>query len=103
MIKNFLNKTILEHFSYSPTEEQGNLINKLCDFLTIQDNESVFILKGYAGTGKTSIMSAFVKSLKEIKTGFTLLVPTGRAAKVLTSISGFPAFTIHKTIYRQKK
>ncbi len=65
-------------------------------------DESVFILKGYAGTGKTSIISAFVQSLDKMKVRFQLMAPTGRAAKVLSHSSGFPAYTIHKEIYRQK-
>lgn len=66
------------------------------------DSEKVFLLRGYAGTGKTSVVSALVRALNELKQKTILLAPTGRAAKVIAGYSGFPAFTIHKKIYRQK-
>ena len=64
--------------------------------------EKIFLLKGYAGTGKTSVISALVRALNGLKQKSVLLAPTGRAAKVISGYSGFPAFTIHKKIYRQK-
>ncbi|MEA3448870.1 MAG: AAA family ATPase [Bacteroidota bacterium] len=102
MIENFLSKQILTKFPYEPTRDQENLVQKLSGFLHTKSEHSVFLLKGYAGTGKTSLISAFVKSLKDLKINFRLMAPTGRAAKVLSHYSGFPAFTIHKQIYRQK-
>jgi len=66
------------------------------------DKEKLFLLKGYAGTGKTSVISALVRALNELKQKTILMAPTGRAAKVISGYSGFPAFTIHKKIYRQK-
>ena len=102
MIRDFIEKTILRHFPFEPTEQQSVLINELADFLTSVQREKVFLLKGYAGTGKTSVVGALVKAILELKQKTFLLAPTGRAAKVLSSYSGFPAFTIHKKIYRQK-
>jgi exodeoxyribonuclease V len=66
------------------------------------DKEKLFLLKGYAGTGKTSVISALVRALNELKQKTILMAPTGRAAKVISGYSGYPAFTIHKKIYRQK-
>lgn len=101
MLKNFLYQHITKYFSFSPTPEQVDLLHLLCHFTESNDNESLLIIKGYAGTGKTSVISAYVKALKSLKQRFVLLAPTGRAAKVLSHYSGFPAFTIHKQIYRQ--
>lgn len=101
MLKNFLHKRILEHFIYTPTADQSNLLHLLDDFFEEKDEKSIMLIKGYAGTGKTSIISAVVKTLKSFNSQFVLLAPTGRAAKVLTHYSGFPAYTIHKQIYRQ--
>ncbi|MGC9332108.1 MAG: ATP-dependent DNA helicase [Bacteroidales bacterium] len=102
MIKNFQSKQILNKFPYDPTHDQTILVEKLSNFLHTRTENPVFLLKGYAGTGKTSLISAFVKTLKDLKINFSLMAPTGRAAKVLSHYSGFPAFTIHKQIYRQK-
>jgi len=66
------------------------------------DKNKLFLLKGYAGTGKTSVVSALVRALNELKQKTVLMAPTGRAAKVIAGYSGYPAFTIHKKIYRQK-
>ncbi|MBB3187907.1 ATP-dependent DNA helicase [Microbacter margulisiae] len=102
MLDQFLQTKILNSFSFTPTEEQQVLIRRLAAFLTSRQRESVFLLKGYAGTGKTSVVSALVKTLIEMEQKIVLLAPTGRAAKVLTHYSGQPAQTIHKHIYRQK-
>ena len=72
------------------------------DFLHTFDTESCFILKGYAGTGKTTIISALVKSLPRLNKRSVLLAPTGRAAKVMSHYSGRNALTVHKKIYRKK-
>jgi exodeoxyribonuclease V len=88
------------HFPYSPTGGQSELINLLAGFIGSSPNErQVFVLKGYAGTGKTTIVSALVKTLPLLQIDSVLLAPTGRAAKVLASYSGMQAFTIHKKIY----
>ncbi len=90
---------ILGNFPYQPTENQRQLVLELANFLHITD-DSIFVLKGFAGTGKTTIVSALVNSLGAIGKKSLLLAPTGRAAKVLASYSGNPAYTIHKKIYR---
>ena len=102
MIKNHLVQQIKENFPYQPTLEQEKVIKSLSDFLFLPNNETVFLLKGYAGTGKTSLFSALVKTLDQLQQKCVLLAPTGRAAKVFASYAGHPAYTIHKKIYRQK-
>jgi exodeoxyribonuclease V len=102
MLNRFLIDKILSKLSFEPTVQQSALIELLSVFLTSQEREKVFLLKGYAGTGKTSVVSALVKSFDELQQKVILLAPTGRAAKVLSHYSGHPAFTIHKKIYRQK-
>ena len=74
----------------------------MADFLLHPKNDTLLLLKGYAGTGKTTLIGALVKTLSELKTGYVLMASTGRAAKVFSHYSGFPAYTIHKKIYRQK-
>jgi exodeoxyribonuclease-5 len=78
------------------------LLVKLAEFVIDKNNLSIFVVSGFAGTGKTSAISALVATLKELQIKYILLAPTGRAAKVLTNYSGEKAFTIHKKIYRQK-
>lgn len=90
---------ILKLFPYNATSGQRTLINKLADFLINGDKNSLFLLRGYAGTGKTTIVSSLVKILPVINKKSVLLAPTGRAAKVLSLYSGKKAFTIHKNIY----
>ncbi|MCD4790721.1 MAG: AAA family ATPase [Bacteroidales bacterium] len=92
-------KLILKNFPYKPTNNQEILINKLSEFLFIKKDNSIFVLKGYAGTGKTTVVSSIVKNLNYIGKKSVLLAPTGRAAKVLSTYSGKKAFTIHKKIY----
>lgn len=93
---------MLVFFVLQPTEDQEKLIRMLEDFLRSKERNPVFLLKGYAGTGKTSVLGAFVKTLSHFKQKSRLLAPTGRAAKVLSLKSGKEAFTIHKQIYRRK-
>ena len=102
MLQNFIASRIQAQLPFEPTEQQTQLIELLGAFLMSTDNEKVFLLRGYAGTGKTSVVSALVRALNELKQKTMLLAPTGRAAKVISGYSGFPAFTIHKKIYRQK-
>jgi exodeoxyribonuclease V len=88
------------HFPHSPTKGQAELVNMLAEFIGSSPHEKqVFVLKGYAGTGKTTIVSALVKTLPLLQIESVLLAPTGRAAKVLSSYSNTPAYTIHKKIY----
>jgi exodeoxyribonuclease-5 len=102
MLGDYLYNIITQALPFEPTNQQQELIKQLSAFMTDTSAEKVFILKGYAGTGKTSIVSALVKSLHKLEQKTVLLAPTGRAAKVLSGYSGFSAFTIHKKIYRQK-
>jgi len=102
MIKNHLVQQIKENFPYQPTLEQEKVLKSLSDFLFLPKNETAFLLKGYAGTGKTSLFSALVKTLDQLRQKCVLLAPTGRAAKVFASYAGHPAYTIHRKIYRQK-
>ena len=97
----FLYTSFLSHFQHQPTSCQENLLRKVADFVS-SDDADIFVVNGYAGTGKTTAISSVIASLKEFKTKCVLLAPTGRAAKVLSSYAGQPAFTIHKHIYRQK-
>lgn len=89
-------------FPFDPTEDQAGLFTKLDEFILARQAErQVFLLKGYAGTGKTTVVTSLVKILNQFGYKYVLLAPTGRAAKVMASYSGRPAFTIHKKIYRQ--
>jgi exodeoxyribonuclease-5 len=92
---------IESNLKFIPTSDQKRLIRDLSLFI-LDTNMPIFLLKGYAGTGKTSMIAALVQSLKSIRINTVLMAPTGRAAKVLASYAGFQAFTIHKKIYRQK-
>ncbi len=93
-------KALLTHFDYQPTEDQSKAISHLSAFELSKKPSPVYILKGYAGTGKTSLISAYVNFLAEAKKQFVLLAPTGRAAKVLAQYTGFQASTIHRRIYQ---
>lgn len=102
MLKNHIEKYLREYFEYDPTQGQDHLLKYLPDFLLHPDKDEILLLKGYAGTGKTSAMKAVVRTLSEFKLKSVLLAPTGRAAKVLSNLTGKQAYTIHKKIYRQK-
>lgn len=102
MINNYLERRIKENFPYEPTFEQEMAVKLLSGFLLMARNDGAFILRGYAGTGKTSLVAALVRTLDQLEQKVVLLAPTGRAAKVLSAYAGHPAFTIHKKIYRQQ-
>ena len=102
MIKDYLKDLILHHFGLKPTEDQSKVIDSLCQFILTPGADSVFILRGFAGTGKTSLVSALVKTMEQLDRECVLMAPTGRAAKVFSLYADHPAFTIHKRIYRQK-
>lgn len=97
----FLYKGFLARLNHEATPCQDSLLRKVADFVS-SDDDDIFVVNGYAGTGKTTAISSVISTLKEFKTKCVLLAPTGRAAKVLSSYAGQPAFTIHKHIYRQK-
>lgn len=92
--------SLLSNFGLTPTKNQRKVIGELTDFVFSKMQKHTFVLKGYAGTGKTSIIGALVKTLPEFNFTPVLLAPTGRAAKVLSNYSNQPAYTIHKMIYQ---
>ena len=102
MINNYLERQIKENFPYQPTLEQEKAVKYLSDFLVAPCGETIFLLRGYAGTGKTSLVAALVRTLDKLQQKSVLLAPTGRAAKVFAQYAGHSAFTIHKKIYRQQ-
>ena len=102
MISSELDYRIRQCFRFEPTREQASAIDVFCQFMTSRDAHSVMILRGSAGTGKTSLASAIVRTMLDLKQKVMLMAPTGRAAKVFSLSSGHPAFTIHRKIYRQK-
>ena len=97
----FLYSGFVSRLQYQPTPCQEALLRKIADFVT-SDESDILVVNGYAGTGKTTAMASVISLLKEYQTKCILLAPTGRAAKVLSSYAGQPAYTIHKHIYRQK-
>ena len=101
-IKEFYNLA-KNHFSFKLTTKQDLTLYKLSEFILNEDDNSLFILKGYAGTGKTTILSSIINNLWKIKKSGVLMAPTGRAAKVLSNYTNTEANTIHKKIYFPKK
>ena len=102
MINRYLASQIKLNFPFTPTIEQEKTMENLAEFLLSEDDRKAFLLCGYAGTGKTSLISALVRTLEQLERKTVLLAPTGRAAKVFSGYSGKSAHTIHKCIYRQK-
>lgn len=102
MLKNHIQEQLIRTLGFPPTEGQKALAGKFAVFISSDERDSVFLLKGYAGTGKTSMLRALVRSLELFKFKTVLLAPTGRAAKVLASYTERSAYTIHKWIYRQQ-
>ncbi|MDB4127138.1 AAA family ATPase, partial [Flavobacteriales bacterium] len=99
MKSNKLQEKLRIHFPFTPTSEQETLITEIADFVSTIGNRSIFMLKGYAGTGKTTLVATLVKSLPILGKRSVLMAPTGRAAKVLGKYSKKSASTIHKKIY----
>ena len=97
----YLYKRFIERLEVEATTCQDALLAKTSSFLT-EDDADILVVNGYAGTGKTTAVSAVIGVLEELKLHCVLLAPTGRAAKVLSSFAGRPAYTVHKHIYRQK-
>ena len=93
---------LIQSFGFEPTEGQSIVLYHLSAFLLSQKENPTYILRGYAGTGKTSLVKALVKTLPSIGMRYVLMAPTGRAAKVLSSYTGQPASTIHRKIYQAK-
>ena len=97
-----LKKAFIDELEFSPTESQASLFNRLEDLVRLRNSKEILIIRGYAGTGKTTVLAAFVKVLKRNNINCKLLAPTGRAAQVFSQKSNQEAFTIHKQIYRRK-
>ena len=93
---------LCKNLGNTPTDDQSDALKKIAGYICDNNNDVIFLMTGYAGTGKTSIISSVVKTLDLLRMRAVLLAPTGRAAKVLASYSGRQAFTVHKKIYRQK-
>ncbi|MDR2679918.1 MAG: AAA family ATPase [Tannerella sp.] len=102
MINDFALKKVLSFFPFEPTSEQFSALQTLAGFLISSGQDGLLLLKGYAGTGKTTMLGATVKMMDSLKQKTILLAPTGRAAKVFSEYASHSAFTIHKKIYRQK-
>jgi len=98
-----LYEAFVKTFPYQPTLKQNELLRKMADFVLNGGAKGLFLMKGYAGTGKTSIISAVVNNLVTVEVQSVLMAPTGRAAKVMGSYAKRQAFTIHKKIYFPKK
>lgn len=96
-------KLLLKDFPFAPTLKQDILLQQLSKFLLDPKNDTIYLLKGYAGTGKTTAIGTIVKNLWKIKMSFVQLAPTGRAAKVISNYSDEAAQTIHRKIYYPKK
>lgn len=102
MLKAHIIKILTEQLGHQPTTSQKKMIHLIPDFITRGKDKDIMLVKGFAGTGKTSIIGALVRTMKILQNNVVLLAPTGRAAKVLSSYCKHNAYTIHKKIYRQK-
>ncbi|MGV9005045.1 ATP-dependent DNA helicase [Flavobacterium sp.] len=103
MISSQFYNVLRNKFPFEPTVKQDIFFQQIAIFLTNNNADELFLLKGYAGTGKTTVISELVNNLASIQKKYVLLAPTGRAAKVIANYSNKPAFTIHKKIYYPKK
>ena len=101
-MSNELMYQILRNFPFDPTADQMHALDVFECFITDSDERCVMILRGSAGTGKTSLASVIVRTLSDLQYKISLLAPTGRAAKVFSLTSGQPAATIHRSIYRER-
>lgn len=102
MIKKHLEKLFQDNLDYEATQGQKDLIELTSEFILKNEERCALLIKGYAGTGKTTILATLVKVLTELNIPTVLMAPTGRAAKVLSQYAETEASTIHKAIYRQK-
>ena len=103
MTSNEFYSLIKQEFPFQPTMKQNIVLQQLAEFIFSKNKDSLYLLKGYAGTGKTTIVGAIVSNLWKAKMSAVLMAPTGRAAKVISNYSNKEAFTIHKKIYFPKK
>ncbi len=102
MIKNHVKSLLEKNLIFNPTESQQKIIAGFSEFITSDEQDVILVMKGFAGTGKTSMINVLTQTLSFLNIRTILLAPTGRAAKVMTGYTSMPAFTIHKKIYRQK-
>ncbi len=102
MINTYFIEKIKDNFPFSLTNDQETAINKIVSFIFNPNSDAIFLLKGYAGTGKSTLIGTLVKTMAQFEQKTVLLAPTGRAAKVFSLHSDESAYTIHKRIYRQK-
>ena len=102
MIGDQLKYHILQSFGFPPTAEQEHALGVFCQFMLDRDDRVVMILRGSAGTGKTTLGGAIVRAMTALRQKMVLLAPTGRAAKVFAHHAGHAAYTIHRRIYRQR-
>jgi exodeoxyribonuclease-5 len=102
MKKEEFSSILLKQFPFETTSGQRTLLNQLSEFIIDKNSDQIFVIKGYAGTGKTTIVRSLVESLPAINGKTVLLAPTGRAAKVLSNYTKKQAYTIHKKIYFRK-
>lgn len=102
MINTYFEQQIKEKFGIPPTFEQEKAIKMLSDYLISREEGHVFVLKGHAGSGKSTLIAALVKTMVALKQRVMLMAPTGRAAKVFSQYAQHPCHTIHRRIYREK-
>ena len=102
MIKNHISALLTKFFTFTPTNCQAQLIDGLAEFIASDKTNNIILIKGYAGTGKTTIINALTQYFSNFKIRSVLMAPTGRAAKVMAGYTGSNAYTIHKAIYKQK-
>ena len=100
MDRNTLFNILLNNFGFTPTEGQAKVLYHLSAFLLTEKERPVYLLRGYAGTGKTTLVSTLVKTLPSLGMRYQLLAPTGRAAKVMNTYTGRTASTLHRKLYR---
>jgi exodeoxyribonuclease V len=102
MIKNHIKSLVENHLTFTPTYCQSELIDGFCAFFLQDEKDAILLIKGFAGTGKTTMINVIARTLKSLKIKVVLMAPTGRAAKVMSGYTSMAAYTIHKTIYRQQ-
>ena len=100
MDRNSLYNLLLRNFGFTPTDDQAKVLYHLSAFILSEKERPVYLLRGYAGTGKTTLISTLVKALPQIGLSYQLLAPTGRAAKVMSNYTGKTASTLHRKLYR---
>ena len=103
MINRFFVEKINENFPFNFTKDQSYALERISEFLFSETGDQIFLLTGYAGTGKSSLIGSLVRTMTQFRQKTVLLAPTGRAAKVFSGYASQKAYTIHKKIYRQQK